>query len=213
MRVYDLSVPIMDGADWYHEEITPPVRVRDIGGTDGEGWVSHIVELAVLNGTTYIETAAHLFKDAPTLDQLPPERFLRPAHVVGCHISGQQIEPPDRVPKGFAKGDDAVLLHCGWDAHLGQADYYAKSPYFSSRMQTWLLNLRPSILGGDMLSLDRPDDGDMPFLRAYFGTGGMILCPLQGLGDIPTDRVTLCAAPMKLPSANCAPCRALAWTG
>lgn len=212
MKVYDMSVPVLDGADWYNEEITPTVRVRNIGDLGAEGWVSHTIELAVLNGTTYIETGAHLFGDGPLLDEVLPERFLRRAHVMRCVVEEQEIRLPTEPPTGICSGEDAVLIATGWDAHFNQPDYYWKSPYFSKDLQAWLLDSRPSILGSDALSFDRPDDAAMPFLRAYFKTDGMILCPLQGLTDLPHAEMNLCAAPMKLASVNCAPCRALAWS-
>ena len=58
MKVYDLSVPVVNGADWYNEPITPAVKISRIGDMAAEGWVSHTVAVAPLNGTTYLETSA-----------------------------------------------------------------------------------------------------------------------------------------------------------
>lgn len=211
MRIHDLSAPIFDGADWYNEAITPPVRIEDIGDLAAEGWVSHVVHLAVLNGTTYLETSGHLIEGGTLLEDVPPERLLRRAHLVRVSGEGQALNPPEGPVEDFRRGEDALLLASGWDAQLGSPGYYGRSPYFGAALQAWILDLRPSILGGDMMSFDHPDDNAMPFLRAFFGDDGMILCPLRGLGDLPGPTVTLCAAPLKLAGANCAPCRALAW--
>ena len=81
----------------------------------------------------------------------------------------------------------------------------------SKPLQEWILRHNPCILGGDMVSFDHPADTDMPFLRTYFKAGGMILCPLVGLGEIEKDEVTMCAAPMRLVGTNGAPCRVFAW--
>ena len=62
-----------------------------------------------------------------------------------------------------------------------------------------------------MVSFDHPEDTAMPFLRTYFGDGGMIIDPLYGLGNVPNDLVTVCAAPLRLVGATAAPCRVLAW--
>ena len=211
MRIHDLSVAVLDGADWYREAITPPVRIEDIGGLASEGWLSHVVRLAVLNGTTYLETSGHLIEGGTLLEDVPPERLLRRAHVARVSSEGQELAPPDEPVEGFRSGEDALLLASGWDAQLGSPGYYDRSPYFGAALQSWILDLRPSILGGDMMSFDHPDDNAMPFLRGFFGMDGMILCPLRGLGGLPRPTVTLCAAPLKLAGANCAPCRALAW--
>jgi len=210
-RIYDLSVPVRDGVDWYGEPDSPQVNLREVGSLADEGWVSHVLSLMVLNGTTYLETAAHIYADAPTLDQMPPERFLTRAFVVHLVPDGQVIPAPGDPLMDFEMGADAILLHCGWEDHVHAEDYYHASPYFSPELQQWLLDHEPAILGGDMLSFDHPEDTSMPFIRAFFRTGGMILCPLMGLAELPCDLVTLCAAPTRLTSANAAPCRALAW--
>ena len=211
MQVVDLSVPIVDGTDWYNEPGTDPVRISDNGSIDKEGWVSHTVRIQVLNGTTYLETSAHLYPDGPTLDKIPPERFLCRAFVVRLPPGERELPAPDDELIDFRAGDDAILLHCGWDAQLGSPDFYGDSPYFSTALQSWILDLNPSILGGDMVSFDHPADAEMPFLRTYFMSGGMILCPLVGLGQVERDTVTMCAAPMKLAGANAAPCRVFVW--
>ena len=208
--IYDLSVPVVDGRDWYNEEGTEPVSLREMGSLEGEGWVSHNLAIMVLNGTTYLETAAHLYEDAPTLDQIPPERFLVRAYVVGLDGANQELPVPDHDLEGFRRREDAILLHCGWDSHMDADDYYHASPYFSPALQQWLLDQQPAILGGDMLSFDHPQDAKMPFLRTFFRGGSMILCPLVGLARLPKV-VTLCAAPIKLTGSSAAPCRALAW--
>jgi kynurenine formamidase len=214
--IHDLSVPITDGTDWYREAGTIPVSLQQVGSYE-DGWVSHQVALMVLNGTTYLETAAHLYPDMPTLDQVPPEKFVTRAFVVDVGRGRLSAGPPSALPApdaalpDFRPGEDAILLSCGWDRHVDADDYYHASPYFSPELQAWLLDHRPAILGGDMLSYDHPEDAGMPFLRAFFGGGGMILCPLVGLDALP-GTVTLYCAPLKLVGSSAAPCRALAIT-
>jgi len=214
--IHDLSVLVTEGADWYHEAGTIPVSLQQVGSYDA-GWVSHQVALMVLNGTTYLETAAHLYPDMPTLDRVPPEKFITRAFVVDVGQGRPAAGSPSPLPapadalSGFRPDEDAVLLHCGWDSHLHAADYYHSSPYFSPELQTWLLEHRPAILGGDMLSYDHPQDADMPFLRTFCRGGGRILCPLVGLGVLPPT-VTLYCSPLKLAGSSAAPCRALALT-
>ena len=211
MRVHDLSVPIVDGVDWYHEADCPPVSLQSVGGIAQLGWVSHQLSLMVLNGTTYVETAAHLYPDAPTLDELAPERLLLRAHVISLEPAGQELPAPDCGPPELAPQTDALLVHSGWESHVHQPDYYSASPYFSPALQAWLLRRRPAVLGGDMLSFDHPQDVAMPFLREYLRSGGLIVCPLVGLQPLVGRQVSLCLAPLRLQGANAAPCRVLAW--
>ncbi|MBM3497623.1 MAG: hypothetical protein FJX74_03025 [Armatimonadetes bacterium] len=211
MRVHDLTIPIVDGVDWYGETDCPPVSLRPVGGIAEQGWVSHHLALMVLNGTTYAETAAHLYPDAPTLDQLPPERLLARAHVIALRPAGQELPAPDGDLPDFAPDRDALLIASGWESHLHAPDYYPASPYFSPALQAWLLRHRPALLGGDMPSFDPPQDAAMPFLREYFRAGGTIVCPLVGLQPLAGRQVTLCVAPLRLFGASAAPARVLAW--
>ena len=211
MTIYDLSVPIEDGTDWYHEEDTPPVRIERVGSLDKQGWVSHHLSLPVLNGTTYLETAAHLYADGPSIDAIPPDRLLTRAFVVRIEQDGRELLAPTDRLQGFRQGQDALILHCGWDADLRQDDFYDASPHFSKPLQEWVLDHNPDILGSDTPSLDHPADVKMPFLRAFFRRGGLILCPLVGVANVPSECATLCVAPLRLVGANAAPCRVYAW--
>ncbi|MGD9497635.1 MAG: cyclase family protein [Armatimonadota bacterium] len=210
MTVYDLSVPTVHGADWYREPGCIPVRLRDVGSLAREGWLSHELSLMVLNGCTYLEAAGHVIEGGMTLDDLPPERLITRAFVLGPPREGRLLRAPPHDLVGFRAGEDALLLHCGWDTHLHAPDYYQASPYFAEDLQAWILRHRPAILGSDVLSFDDPAGQSMPFVNAFFRQGGLILCPLVGLSRLPTI-VTLCAAPLRLQGANAAPCRALAW--
>lgn len=210
MTVYDLSVPIVDGVDWYHEAGCVPVRLRDVGSLAEDGWVSHELALMVLNGCTYLETAGHVIEGGVTLDDIAPERLLTRAFVVEVALDGPLMRAPEKDLASLRPGEDALLLHCGWDAQVDSADYYHASPHFAPDLQEWVLRHRPAILGSDVLSFDDPAGTQMPFVNSFFRTGGMILAPLVGLGRLPAV-ITLCAAPLRLSGANAAPCRALAW--
>jgi kynurenine formamidase len=187
------------------------VQLRQIGALEEQGWRSHWLSLMGLNGTTYLEPAAHLFQDGPMLAAVTPEKLITRAYVVKLPAEGQQVPAPEYQLEGFRRGEDSLLLHLGWEEHLQSPLCYDDSPYFSPALQEWILACRPAMLGADTLSFDHPDDEKMPFVRALFGHGGMILCPLVGLGKLPTATVTLCALPIKITGASAAPCRVLAW--
>ncbi len=209
--IHDLSVPIVDGMDWYGFPETAPVQLREVGSLQDHAWRSHWLSMMVLNGTTYLETAAHLFEDAPTLDEIPPEKFITRTFVVKLTAKGQEVPAPDYDLDGFEPGCDSLLLYLGWEEHLPFALCYGDSPYSSPALQECILQYQPAMLGADTLSFDHPDDDDMPFVRGFFRQGGMILCPLVGVGKLPSETVTLCAAPIRLIGTSGAPCRVLAW--
>jgi len=131
--IYDLTVPLVDGMDWYGEHDTAPAQVHEIGSLADQGWRSHWLSLMVLNGTTYLETAAHISADAPTLDQIPPERFITRAFVVKLAPESQEVPAPDCELEGFAPGVDSLLLYLGWEEHLYSPLCYGEATARTSR--------------------------------------------------------------------------------
>ena len=74
MRLLEISGPISDGM-WSYSDPYPVPRITQIPPPE---WLeypvfSQTVTMAVQSGT-YLETAAHLYADRITIDQLPLER-------------------------------------------------------------------------------------------------------------------------------------------
>lgn len=70
--IYDLSVPIVDGMDWYGYPETAPVQLREVGSLRDHAWRSHWLSMMVLNGTTYLETAATCSQMRRPWTRFPP---------------------------------------------------------------------------------------------------------------------------------------------
>jgi arylformamidase len=104
---------------------------------------------------------------------------------------------------------DAILIATGWDAHAGQPDYLAGSPYLTRAAAEWLMSFRPSILGGDLTTNDNPRE-PQGVNQVIFGHGALLLAPLINLRQLHGPWVSLFALPLKVAGVCGAPCRALA---
>jgi kynurenine formamidase len=155
---------------------------------------------------TYVETGGHLFADGPALDQLPLERLFPEAEVWSCEVRDREILPPAGAEPHDMR-DKALIVLCGWHRHWsGDAAFATQSPWLGPDLQEAVMTCRPSVLAGDAVSFDPPDAPEMPFLRRYFRTGGIIVSPLVPREELPA-RGRLILAPLNLAGTNSSPCR------
>ena len=205
-KIIDMSGPIQDGAEWFGPPCEP-VRIRDIGSIEKEGWVSHVIHMTTISGTTYVETGGHLFPEGPKLEDIPPERLILEANVWHCDVEGRAMQAPREAGSGGDMRGEALVVLCGWHSAWNREDFASESPFFGEKLQEAILSCRPSILASDSVHFDAPEAAEMPFLRKYFRTGGMIVSPLCPREDLPRGRGRLIVAPLRLVGVNSSPCR------
>lgn len=205
-RVFDLSGPIVHGAEWFGPPFEP-VQLRNVGSLKHEGWVSHVLHLSTISGTTYIETAAHVFAEGPSLDEIPVARLLLDAHVWHCRVVDREVLRPRRAQgNGHLQGRALVIL-CGWYRAWNRPEFAAESPFLGAELQEAILASRPALLASDAVHFDALGAPAMPFLRRYFRIGGLIVSPLcPPTGRLPR-RGRLIVAPLRLIGVNSSPCR------
>lgn len=214
-RVVDLTGTLAPGM-WSYRPIVPDVPMfaqRRWATIEERGWEADAFELASLTGT-YLETAKHLYPDAISLDQVPPERLLVDAAVVRVakgpreHIGVADLEAaaPDLRP------GDALLVATGWDRYWWEAERFVlECPHFERATMEWIVGRGVAILGGDVPCFDDPDPaGAQGVNTPLLESGALILAPLVNLGELLQDRVRLIVLPLKVRGACGAPCRAIA---
>jgi kynurenine formamidase len=212
MTLIDLTGTIEAGM-WHYAHI-PPVAIEQLTSIEADGTEAHGFRLATITGT-YLETAAHHFHGRPTIDEIPPERFICEAVIVrlGEKPAAEPITEKDLRQAAEAlevQEGDAMLLDTGW-ARMWNADNYVDgSPYLTMDAMRWIVSHGISILGGDMPCFDNPRGG-VGVNTVLFGSGALILAPLVNLKAVPQarSRVTLMAFPLKIKGVCGTPCRAI----
>jgi len=204
--IYDLSGTVFHDAEWFGDPCEP-VEIRDIGSLEKDGWVSHVIKMTTISGTTYFETGGHLLSGMHSVDQVPCNELFLDAFIWNCEIRNREIVLSASADIPASLQGKALVLICGWYKEWNSKDFFIKSPYLSTQVQELILALQPSCLVSDAVSFDNPNDADMTFLKAYFKTGGNIVSPICPESPIPSGRGELIIAPLKLSNTNSSPCR------
>lgn len=213
MEIIDLTGLIEEGMWLDNPWITPP-RIEPVATIDGPaGFDAHQFTLSTILGT-YLEASAHLLPEGETIDQVAPERFVRPATI---------IQLPDLKPRQFIhladlqaggavpKAGDAVIIATGWDRFWNSPGFVEDSPYFSIEAMQWLLDQGAAIVGADLPSFDNPRAPE-GVVHLLFGAGRLLLAPLTNLREtsrLNDPRPLLAAFPLKIKGVCGTPCRAL----
>jgi kynurenine formamidase len=212
MTFIDLTGTIEAGM-WHYAHI-PPVEIEPLTSIEADGTEAHRFKLATITGT-YLETAAHHFHGSPTIDEIPPDRFICEAVVV--RLTEKQAAEPitgDELRHAATgieiRAGEAMLLDTGWARMWHAPNYVDDSPYLTMDAMRWIVSQGVSILGGDMPCFDNPHGG-VGVNPVLFESGALILAPLVNLKAVPQayERVKLMAFPLKIKGVCGTPCRAI----
>ncbi len=180
----DLSIPITNDVVSDPEVMRPKIQYMTHDSTweqiamffpgleqddlpDGEGWAVEMLELSTHNGTHmdapwhYHSTTDSGASPAPSIDEAPLDRFLRPgvkldfSHLPHGHVvSGAEVE------QAFTKIDykiqplDIVLVQSG--AIYGTEDFTDQGVGLGAEATLWLTERGVEVVGTDAWSWDAP---------------------------------------------------------
>ncbi len=184
-RIVDLSMPIEDHFRW-------PVERSQRGDLEAGdnfqvtylGWTVH--------GFTHVDAPRHMVPGGATTDQVPLDKTVGAAAVID--LSGlapkTEITAEHISARGghLEEGDIALIKTCWEDVHSPLTpEFWTEAPYLSAAACRWLL-----ARGIKALGVDFPQDYPIRLL-------------LEGA------RTTLFALPLKVPGADGAPARVIAY--
>jgi kynurenine formamidase len=210
MGLIDLTGPITEGM-WTFGPPLPEVRLTKLARLEHEGWDANLIHMGNIQGTC-LETAAHLFPNQPSIDQVPLDRFF-------CRAAVLQL--PDKQARELITVADlrgagveiapgmAVLVATGWDRMWADPRFYWDSPHFTLEAMEWIAAKQPGILGVDIPSDDDPHE-PVGVNKVIFGTGALLMGPLVNVRRIRSKYVDLVALPLPIVGLCGTPCRAVA---
>jgi len=159
---------------------------------------------------TYIETRAHVDRDAEPVTSLPLDDFYRPAVVIdaGEKAANEPVALADvkRAESDIHPGD-AVLIRTGWDKMWDDKNYIEGSPYISRDAALWLFDRGIGLLGSDFPRFDRLPDMQFPWAE-FWEKVNLLLAPVTNLNGLSGRCGNLAAFPLKIKGACATPCRA-----
>ena len=217
-RIVDLSMPIEDHFRW-------PVG-RSQNGDLEAGDLYQITRLDwIVHGFTHIDAPRHMVAGGDTTSEVALDRTIGAAAVLD--LSG--IAPKTEITAEMLTaagghleaGDIALVKTCWEDVHSHRTpEYWTEAPYLSAEACRWLLAREIKALAVDFPQ-DYPIrgllDGKQAPIEAFVShdillRNGVILIEyLTNLGAVSGPRTTLFALPLKIPNADGAPARVIAY--
>lgn len=190
----------------------PPFEQQRWATIDERGWEADWFAMPTLAGT-YLETAKHLYRDAPSIDQVPLERMFVNATIARIPRSAREhitVADLEATASSLEPGD-ALLVQTGWEQHRDNSEVFVmQSPHFELAAMEWIVGRGASILGGDMPCFDDPVGAEGQGVNmVLFGADALILAPLVNLGTTTSTRGRLTVLPIPLVDSCGAPCRAI----
>lgn len=218
-RVIDLSRPIDFAPAIYGPsggEYRPTTTVEENG-------VANANVLLDLHSGTHIDPPAHFVAGGKTIDELPPELFIRRAVVADVRIDEPKhaIGPDDlvfRTDGWDALDGKALLLHTGWsDRMYGTRDYYPQAPYLTEELAGKIVAADVAVVvldcPPDRLDLDVEADrlrlrSDVVH-RTLLGNGVPIVENAMSMDTVTGADLLLVALPLRIDHGCGSPTRAV----
>lgn len=204
-------------------DLTMPMRLG-MRGVDYEaaktleedGWNARTLHLYSHAGT-HMDAQTHFGAGEETIDILPLNRCVGPAWVLRLlnldpgHLltTGHLESVEDELQRG-----DSLLFHTGWSKHLDDVAIYRDGlPRISEELARWCVERGVHMIGVEPPSIADVNDLEEVALihRILLGAKITIVEGLCNLDQIPGDRCTFGAFPLRIEGGDGCPCRAMAW--
>lgn len=201
----DVSVPIRSQMpNWPGN---PPVWVREVEPfqQDDPARVS-VVSMSSHTGT-HLDAPAHYLEHGATIDEMPPEVGLGPAHIV--HVGEAAIVEPEHFADVDLASVDRLLVRTRNSPALWEEDDFVDTfAHLSTEAAEHLAEADLDLVGVDYLSVAGYQRNEIPVHRALLGAGTWILEGLN-LAGVPEGEVELACLPLNVEGCDGAPARAL----
>ena len=203
MKIVDLSIPINTQTPVYPGD--PPVKIEAAGIFETDGYVDHLLTFGT-HTATHIDAPLHMIEGGKTLDQFPIDRFI--GHGVYIKVEEGQFDL-DTIKKAGIKEGDIVLFHTGLSDHFYDLDYWEIRSAMSEEIATYLVGLKPKIVGLDTGGADTKGAAGHPIHKILLGGEVLIIENLVNLGELADKEFTVYALPTRF-DLDGAPARVIA---
>ena len=219
MTIFDLSMPIEEGH--FRWPITHSKK-----GDFAQGDLFEVSSIHTgCHGFTHIDAPCHMVPGGKTLDDLDLRTVVGPAAVINLKGIAPNTEITDRHLAEAAphlKTGEIVLFRSCWDQQRDwhHPAYWRDSPYLGASACHWLKARKPTAIAFDFpqdYTIRLLLDGDLRPIEEHLShhlllrDGITLIEYLAGTATITERRVFFCALPLRIPSADGAPARVVAW--
>ncbi|WP_455538737.1 cyclase family protein [Terrisporobacter sp.] len=206
MKVIDLTHFIEEEMTVYCEEES--ANIKSLYKVEDCGFNVLTVELSTHTGT-HIDSARHIFKDGPSIDDFDLNKFVGSAYILDCRDMQEITLDTILKHKDEIEKVDYLILKTGWEDKWYSDEYLEGYPILSNEACEFLSNMdNLTGIGLDAISVDSRGK-DVQNHRTLLSKGKMLIENLCNLKDI-EDKFNIIIAPLKVRNADGAPARVYA---
>jgi arylformamidase len=204
MKVLDISVPNGPGQHVYPGDPEPRIDpVRQI--TKGDVCNLSLLTLGSHTGT-HVDAPYHFLAEGPKLGQVPLDRMVGEALVLD--LRGRPAVDRAALAGGTIRTGDIVLCLTDNSRRWERPSFQHDFTYLTEDAATFLVAAGVRAIGMDYLSIERFGSPDFPVHRILLGAGVFVIEGLD-LRAVAPGRYTLVCLPLKFPTLDGAPARAI----
>jgi arylformamidase len=212
-RVVDLSHGLWEEMPQYATWL-PGFATQDIITYEEHGVRSGAFSMATHLGT-HIDAPSHFVRDGATMDQVPVQALIGPAHCVSVDLPAEaaiEVAHLEPLLTGAVAGD-AVLIHTGWASRM-EDESYLHHPYLADETAAWIVERGFRLVGTDTITPElpgpmRPENYPCPVHTTLLEAGVLILENLI-LDSVAGSGFTLVVGALKIVGGDGAPSRVMA---
>jgi kynurenine formamidase len=217
-RIIDLTMPVSDHFRW-------PVE-RRLLADQAKGDLFQVTWVGLpVHGFTHMDSPKHFFAEGKTTDDIPLEKTVGEAALLDLgEIKANEELTPDRLAGagGDIRPDDILILKSCWGRQrsVDTPEFWSEAPFLGRAAAEWLLAQKPRavafdfpqdytirlLLKGEVRPLEEHVSHDV-LLRNEV----VLIEYLTNTEALTAARLQFCCLPLKLPTADGAPARVIAW--
>jgi len=209
-KVIDLTMILKTGAPVFPGYPTPIVHTWVT--IEKAGYYANLLMFVEHTGT-HVDAPAHFVKDAPTIDEVPPDRFMGKAIVIDVSKLPPKGTITDKIideavkKMGIELGPEwIVLFYTGYDAKAGTPEWF-EHPGLDESGAKYLAEKNVKAVGIDAPSIDQEP---FPGHKILLPKGIVIYENLTNLKELIGKKFEFIALPLKIEKGSAGPVRAIA---
>lgn len=204
-RIYDISVPIRSGGIVYPGNPEIDITLQQ-AVAKGAGANVSAIRFGSHTGT-HADASRHFFDDGQPVDQIPLDRLIGPALLVGFPDEVRAVGAAELKAHDL-KGTKRILLRTRNSALLSQKKFAPDYTYLAPDGAEYLVDKGVELVGIDYLSIEQFHSGHHRTHRTLLGKSVVILEGLD-LSVPPPGEYQLICLPLRIEGGDGAPARAV----
>ncbi len=204
-RIYDISVPIRSGGLIYPGNPEIDITLQQ-AVAKGAGANVSAIRFGSHTGT-HADASRHFFDDGQPVDQIPLERLIGPALLIGFSDDVRAVGAEDLEAHDL-KGHKRILLRTRNSALLSKKEFAPDYTYLTPDGAEYLVGKGVELVGIDYLSIEQFHSGHHRTHRTLLAKSVVIVEGLD-LSVPPPGEYQLVCLPLRIEGCDGAPARAV----